>query len=200
MGSRRALFDEEHEAFRDSFATFVQRDAAPAESLAKVFAAAGRNGFLGMQVPDELGGAGVDDPRFGVVAVEEFLNAGMSGEGLAFATHVGVAIPVMLRHGSDEQRGRWLPAMASGDCVAGVVETPVRFSPLIGGGRLDGMATGVVNGASAGLLLVPADSRWGERLVVLVDPNAAGVRRSNGPAPLGMLGSGSCDVDRKSVV
>ncbi|MEO5672777.1 MAG: acyl-CoA dehydrogenase family protein, partial [Ramlibacter sp.] len=76
---RRSLFNEEHDAYRDSFRRFLAREVSPhylqwEEERAvprSVFEAAAAGGFLAMSVPAEYGGAGVDDFRFNVVLAEE---------------------------------------------------------------------------------------------------------------------------------
>ena len=85
----RTLFDDVHEQFRASFRTFVAKEITPhyleweAEGLAprELFAAAGANGFLGMAVPEEFGGGGVDDFRFNVVIAEELPGPASAGPG-----------------------------------------------------------------------------------------------------------------------
>src|SRR6476659_5342286 len=93
--ARRALYDDDHEDFRQSFRRFLANEVVPYfEQWEKdgivpreVFASAGANGFLGMQVPEEYGGAGVgDDFRFNAIIGEECCAAGVGG--------LGVAIPL----------------------------------------------------------------------------------------------------------
>lgn len=195
----RDLFEDEHDAFRESFATFVERDVIPGVADGKMFAAAGLNGFLGMQIPEEHGGSGVDDPRFAVVAAEELARQGLFGPAMAYVAHVGVAVPAVLACASAKQHARWLPGMAAGECVAAVAQAQVRFSPLLGGGRLDGVASCVINGASAGLLLVPAVSPSGEQVVAVLDPDSKGLRRDDGTPLLGMRDAGIADLQLDGV-
>ncbi|MVU80806.1 hypothetical protein GPX89_26575 [Nocardia sp. ET3-3] len=194
LATARRVFDDEHEAFRDSFAVFVKREVVPAPSAAAMFAAAGRNGFLGIQVPEELGGAAVPDPRFGLVGAEELARNGLLGLGLSFATHVGVAIPALLDDSTDEQQARWLPDLVSGERIAAVGGNTVRFSAQPGGGRLDGVVLGVVNAASAGLLLIPVAGPDGDPRVAVLDPRAPGVRICNEIEPMGLSDAGLFDI------
>src|SRR5688572_8138267 len=90
----RTLFEDEHEQFRQSFRTFIQREVAPHfaswEAAGVVsrdlFLAAGRAGFLGMQVPGGYGGGGTDDFRFNAVISEELMYGGYGGVLLCFST------------------------------------------------------------------------------------------------------------------
>ena len=72
---RRTLFTDDHELFRDCVRTFVEKEIAPhhvewdAAGIVprELFATAGAAGFLGMAVPEEYGGGGVDDFRYNLV-------------------------------------------------------------------------------------------------------------------------------------
>ena len=76
---------EEHELFRESFRQFLASEVVPHyDRLEKdgivpreIYRAAGENGFLGMEVPEEYGGGGVDDFRFNVVIGEEIGRTGV---------------------------------------------------------------------------------------------------------------------------
>lgn len=186
----RELFGEEHEAFREGFRAFVERDAV----RGGVFARAGENGFLGMQVPEEYGGGGADDPRFAVVAAEEFMRAGLTGLGLAYTTHTGVAIPLLTAWADADQQARWLPDLASGGRLAAVLGAPVRWTPSGDRLRLDGVVTGVVNGATADLVVVLARSESGEQRVAVVEATVEGLNRKPGPTLLGVDGADLADV------
>ena len=67
----RTIFEDEHEQFRASFRRWVEAEIVPHyldwESAGivprEVFAKAGEHGFLGMSIPEEYGGGGVDDFR-----------------------------------------------------------------------------------------------------------------------------------------
>ena len=101
---RRHLFDDEHEAFRDSFRRFLEKEVVPHHERwerdgivpREVFAAAGANGFLGMAVPEEYGGGGVDDFRFNVVIAEETARVGVTGFGLGISLHNDIVLPYFL--------------------------------------------------------------------------------------------------------
>ena len=104
--ARRALFEPEHEAFRESFRTFLEREvvAAPpttgsarASSRARCSPPPGAHGFLGMAVPEELGGAGVDDFRFNVVIGEEaHARRAWPASGSGITLHNDICLPYFL--------------------------------------------------------------------------------------------------------
>jgi alkylation response protein AidB-like acyl-CoA dehydrogenase len=127
----RTLFDDVHEQFRASFRTFVAKEMVPhyleweAAGIAprELFAAAGANGFLGMAIPEEHGGGGVDDFRFNVVIAEELARAGIGGAGLGLTLHNDITTPYFLTYCTPEQRDRWLPGIASGELITAVAMT-----------------------------------------------------------------------------
>jgi alkylation response protein AidB-like acyl-CoA dehydrogenase len=127
----RTLFDDVHEQFRASFRTFVAKEITPhylaweADGLAprELFAAAGASGFLGMAVPEEYGGGGVDDFRFNVVIAEELARAGIGGAGLGICLHNDITTPYFLSYCNDEQKARWLPGIASGELITAIAMT-----------------------------------------------------------------------------
>ena len=77
----------------------------------------GRLGFLGMTVPEELGGMGLDTVTY-LLALEEIAAADA-----AIAVSIGIqnAIPstMLARHGTPAQQQRWLKPMAGGELLAG---------------------------------------------------------------------------------
>ena len=83
---RRTLFDDEHDLFRDSVRRFIAAELAPRNDAWEragivdrdMFQSAGKHGFLGMAVPMEYGGGGVDDFRYNLVIGEEVQRAGIN--------------------------------------------------------------------------------------------------------------------------
>ncbi|WP_067671418.1 acyl-CoA dehydrogenase family protein [Nocardia miyunensis] len=189
-------FEAEHDEFRASFRTFVEREAAGGD----FFEQAGDYGFLGVQAPEEFGGGAVDDCRFAVVAAEELMRAGLTGAGLSFVTHVGVAIPWLLEHADADRQARSLPGLVSGKQLAAVAHSEVSAQQAPVGARLDGVLSAVVNAASASLLLVPVRGEDGASAVAIVDLDAAGASREIRPDVVGTRGAGLADIRLDGVV
>jgi alkylation response protein AidB-like acyl-CoA dehydrogenase len=128
---RRNLFEADHEAFREAVRAFFDREVVPhladweaAGIVAReLFTTAGKAGFLGMAIPEELGGGGVDDFRFNMVIGEEAIRAGAAAAGLGITLHNDVALPYFLRYCSEEQQRRWLPGIASGELITAIAMT-----------------------------------------------------------------------------
>ena len=115
---RRHLFEDEHDAFRESFRRFLEKEVVPHYAQwerdgivpREVFPAAGANGFLGMAVPEEYGGGGVDDFRFNVVIAEETARVGVTAFGLGRRpAQRHRACPTSCTCTDAEQKARWLP-------------------------------------------------------------------------------------------
>jgi alkylation response protein AidB-like acyl-CoA dehydrogenase len=125
---RRTLYDDDHEAFRASVRTFVDKEIAPhvdewsAAGITprELFTAAGRQGFLGMEVPEEYDGGGVSDFRFNAVLGEELLRVPDAGAGLGIALHNDICLPYFLGYCTEEQKRRWLPGIVSGELVTAI--------------------------------------------------------------------------------
>jgi alkylation response protein AidB-like acyl-CoA dehydrogenase len=169
----RTLFGPDHEAFRDSFRRFVEREIAPYHAAweeqgyvdREVWRRAGANGFLCMTMPEALGGAGADK-LYSVVQMEELALGGYSGIG--FGLHSEIVAPYLLHYGTPQQQARWLPRLAGGELVGAIaMSEPAAGSDLQavqstalrqadGSYRLNGSKTFITNGWHADLVIVVA--------------------------------------------
>ena len=110
MGSvvnyERTLFEPEHDLFRESYRAFLDRHVAPHhEQWEKdkivdrgVWLEAGKQGFLGMAVPEEYGGGGNPDFRYNVIVTEETTAGRYSGLGFGAAQRRRRAVPAAAGH------------------------------------------------------------------------------------------------------
>lgn len=123
------ILTSEHVMFQEAFRKFVEREVLPnhehweKEGMVSraVWRKAGELGFLGMAVPEEYGGLGVSDYRYNAIVVEELARANAWGPG--FGIHNDMVLPYLLKHGTPEQKSRWLPALVSGEAIAAVAMT-----------------------------------------------------------------------------
>ncbi|MBL8390090.1 MAG: acyl-CoA dehydrogenase family protein [Hydrogenophaga sp.] len=170
----RSLFNTDHEAFRDSFRRFVEKEVAPFHEAweeqgyvdREVWRSAGANGFLCMTMPEEYGGAGADR-LYSVAQMEEIARAGVSGIG--FGLHSEIVAPYILHYGTEEQKKKYLPLLAAGEMVGAIaMSEPAAGSDLQGvkstaiksadGSHyvLNGSKTFITNGWHADLVIVVA--------------------------------------------
>jgi long-chain-acyl-CoA dehydrogenase len=206
---QRTLFDAAHDDFRASFRRFVEKEMVPHHAEweeagimpHEVFAAAGEHGFLGMAVPAEYGGGGVDDFRFNLVVVEEVQRAGLGGAGLGLTLHNDICLPYFLRYCTDDQKARWLPGIASGELVTAVAMTEPGIGSDLGSMRtrairegdhyvVDGAKTFITNGINADLVITavktdPTQRHRGISLVV-VERGTPGFERGRNLDKIGL--------------
>lgn len=169
----RTLFEPEHDLFRESYRAFLERHAAPFRDEwekakivdREVWREAGKQGFLGMAVPEEYGGGGNADFRYNVVITEE--TAGGRHSGLGFTLQNDVIAPYLIELANEEQKQRWLPGFCSGELITAIAMTePGTGSDLQGikaravrdGDHyvLNGSKTFITNGIHADLVIVVA--------------------------------------------
>ncbi len=169
----RTLFSPDHESFRDSFRRFMEREIAPHHEAweeqgyvdRELWRKAGQNGFLCMTMPEEYGGAG-GDKLYSVAQMEELARGGFSGVG--FGLHSEIVAPYILHYGTEEQKQRYLPKLASGEMVGAIaMSEPAAGSDLQGirstamrqddgSYLLNGSKTFITNGWHADLVIVVA--------------------------------------------
>jgi acyl-CoA dehydrogenase len=169
----RSIFTSDHEAFRDAFRRFCAKEIAPHHEAWEeqgyvdrgVWDKAGANGFLCATMPEEYGGAGADK-LYSVVQMEELARGGWSGIG--FSLHSEIVAPYLLHYGTEEQKRRFLPRLASGEMVGAIaMSEPAAGSDLQGikatalkqadgSYLLNGSKTFITNGWHADLVVVVA--------------------------------------------
>jgi long-chain-acyl-CoA dehydrogenase len=125
---QRTLFEPEHDALRETWGAFLDREVAPAYDEwerarripRRVLKRIGELGFLGPAVPERFGGPGADDFRFNAVLDEEAALRGFTSVAMALSVHQDVALPYLLELGTDDQKERWLGGCTSGDLIAAI--------------------------------------------------------------------------------
>ena len=134
----RTLFSSDHEAFRDSFRKFIDKEIAPFHAdweeqgyvAREVWNKAGENGFLCMSMPEEFGGSDADK-LYSVIQMEEVSRAGCSGIG--FSLHSEIVAPYILHYGTPAQKAKYLPRLASGEMIGAIaMSEPAAGSDLQG--------------------------------------------------------------------
>ncbi|MCY4571938.1 MAG: acyl-CoA dehydrogenase family protein [Gemmatimonadetes bacterium] len=178
-----------------------------------VLARLGELGFLGMLVPERYGGLGLDLPTY-LVALEE-LARGDAALALTVAIQNGPVPAILLAHGTEAQKARWLPDLASGAKIAGFAlsEAQAGSDPSAmtttataeaDGWILNGAKRWVTNGASADLMLVFARTGEGDRGksatgAFMVDTESPGYRAGRREKTMGLRASETVSVDLKGV-
>lgn len=139
------------------------RDASEDAFDASIHRELGELGFLAMRVPERYDGLGLDLATY--LYVLEELAWGDAGVAVSVSVHNSLPVSILLRHGSEAQRERWLPRMASGEVLgafslseagAGTDAAALRTQATRadGGWVVNGEKMWVTNGASAGVVLM----------------------------------------------
>jgi alkylation response protein AidB-like acyl-CoA dehydrogenase len=213
---QRIIFGEDHHAFRASAKEFCDRSLVPRmEQFLEektidraVWLEAGKQGFLGLDVPEEYGGSSVGDYRFNAVFAEEVskVSASLSS---CFGIHYDCAAPYLVDLGTEEQKQRWLPKFSSGELVAAIGMTePSGGSDLAGlktsakkvdgGWVLNGSKTFITNGDMADLTVTAArtDPSKGAKGITLfaVEEGMDGFARGRKLDKVGQTESGTSEL------
>ncbi len=208
VGRAGLLAEEEIVIFEDSVAKFLDEHAPPSrvEKWRKagiveraMWREAGEAGFLCLAVPDAYGGAG-GDFRHEVVLMEQVARKDVSG--FAVSLHNAIVAPYILHYGSEKQKRKWLPKMASGEFIGAIaMSEPGAGSDLQGiktsarreGNHyvINGQKTFISNGQLADLVIVvaktdPAQGAKGTSLIVVETAQAEGFMRGRNLDKIGM--------------
>jgi alkylation response protein AidB-like acyl-CoA dehydrogenase len=164
-------YSEDHHAFRDMVRSYFQSDLAPQredwEAVGgpprEFWRRAGDLGLLGLQVPEQYGGAGQSSFLFNAIVTEESQAAFLALGGLR--VHTDICMPYFLEYANPEQSARWLPKLTTGEFVAAIAMTEpgagsdlrsinTKAERVDGGYLVNGAKTFISNGASADLIII----------------------------------------------
>jgi acyl-CoA dehydrogenase len=194
------LLEEQARRFIDSeFTPHIERWHEEGMYERKVWTQAGEAGLLCASMPEEYGGAG------GSFAHEAVINRELSLSGFdSFGAplHSGIVAPYILHYGTEEQKKRWLPKLATGELIGAIAMTePGTGSDLQGvrttakksgnGYVLNGSKTFITNGQHANLVIVvaktdPKEKAKGISLMVVETNDASGFRRGRKLKKMGL--------------
>jgi acyl-CoA dehydrogenase len=200
MSEDLVLLEEQARRFiGDEFAPHIDRWHGAGIYEREVWTKAGEAGLLCASMPEEYGGAG------GTFAHEAVINRELSLAGFdtfGAPLHSGIVAPYILHYGTEEQKKRWLPKLATGELVGAIAMTePGTGSDLQGvrtkaeksgnGYVLNGSKTFITNGQHANLVVVvaktdPKAGAKGVSLMVVETDDAPGFRRGRKLKKLGM--------------
>jgi short-chain 2-methylacyl-CoA dehydrogenase len=201
---------DEHALFRSTVREFAEGSIAPvAEQLdreerfpVELVREAAELGLMGIPIPAEWGGTGSDTLAY-AIAVEELGRVDQSFA-ITVAAHTSLGTMPILSFGSDEQRGRWLPELASGAKLAafgltepgagsdaGATRTGARLED--GEWVIDGSKMFITNAGTEISAVVTITARTGEDEIsnIVVENGTPGYTQS---APLRKMGWRSSDT------
>lgn len=208
MSEAVQLDSAEKELFRDNLRKFLDKEIEPHyESWEKagiwpreVWNLFGENGFLCVDMPSEYGGY---DTTFelSAVVVEELSRCGYGALASGVSVHSDIVAPYILHLGTEDQKQRWLPKMATGECVGAIgMSEPVagsdlqsmRTSALKDGDDyiINGQKTFITNGQHADVIVLSTktDPSQGAKGMTLftVDCHLPGFQRGRNLEKMGL--------------
>lgn len=215
---RSPWIDDELEMLQDQAARFIRTELAPHREQWERDGRVGRAGWrkaaeaglLCASIPTEYGGGGGTFAHEAVIQ-QELSRAGLGGSlGTGNAIHSAIVAHYILAYGSEEQKRRWLPAMARADRIAAIAMTEpgagsdlqnvrTRATAVQGGWLLSGAKTFISNGQEADLIVVvartaDAPGAKGVSLLVVEVDNAEGFRRGRNLEKIGMHGQDTSEL------
>jgi alkylation response protein AidB-like acyl-CoA dehydrogenase len=213
--TRPAWSDDDVEAFRDLAHSFLAKECAPNEERwgeqqhidREVWNKAGELGLLCPSIPTEYGGGGGTFALEAALAEEQTRTLAPS---LGTSVHSTIVAHYLNNYGTEEQKGRWLPKMATGELVGAIAMTEpgtgsdlqnVKSKAIKQGDEyvIDGSKTFITNGLLADLVIVvaktdPENAAKGISLVVVETDGAAGFARGRVLKKIGQHGQDTAEL------
>jgi acyl-CoA dehydrogenase len=207
--------DEDLTAFRELARSFCEKELTPHQERwaeakqvdRELWTKAGEVGLLCLSIPEEYGGGGGTFAHEAVLLQEQ---ARSGDDAWGIPVHNGIVAHYVLAYGTEEQKRRWLPKLASGELVGAIAMTePGTGSDLqsittkaIRTGDtyvVNGAKTFITNGYQAGLIIVaaktnPAEKAAGVSLVVVETEGAEGFRRGRVLDKVGLKGQDTAEL------
>lgn len=208
---------EEQRAIRAAIEAFVAQEVAPRREAVEakdyathreLLARLGRDGYLGIDVPEAWGGAGLD--RVTSVVVTEALAAADSFA-VTYSAHTGIGTLPLVFFGTDDQRRRYLPGLVAGTIVGAYALTEPsagsdargirsRATPQPDGGFvIDGSKQFITNAGFADLFTLYAKVEGEAFTAFLVERNSPGLRVGPEEHKLGVHGASTCSLSLEGV-
>ena len=217
---KRTVFNEDHEAFRDTVRDFIAKEVAPVHHEwedaghppRSFYNRLGELGILGIQAPEEYGGGGESSIKYNVVVAEEAAAAGVTFG--SYSVHSNLILPYLLQHATDEQKQRWLPGFCSGDLMFAIamtepgtgsdlanIATTAKLSADGSHYVVNGAKTFITGGALADRILVVcrttpynADDRRGGLSILVVDTTSEGFSVGRKLKKIGLKASDTAEL------
>ncbi len=210
----RTLYESEHEMFRRTVRQFIANEVLPEYAKWEeagitpraIWRRAGEIGILGTSIPAEYGGAG-GGFLYDAIVMEELGYWAIGAP--SWDLHSYIVAPYVVEFGTDEQKGQWLPGMASGEVIASIGMTEPDSGSDLKGMRtsarrdgdhyvINGSKTFITNGINGDLIVlaaktVPEQGAKGVSLF-LVDTATPGYRKGRNLHKIGNKGQDTAQL------
>ncbi len=216
MSLLEKIYTEEHVIFRESLGKYLEKNVTPfadeweAKGIVpkQAWKDFGTQGFLCPWLPEEYGGSGVGF-EYSVIIVEEMGKTNQAG--LVTLLHSDIIVPYIFSFGSEDQKKRWLPACASGDCITAIAMTEpeagsdlaaLRTTALRDGDSfvINGAKTFISNGINCDLVIVAArtdpkaDPPYTGVSLLLVEDGTPGFKKGKKLDKIGMKSQDTAEM------
>lgn len=214
MVHRSAWMDKDLDALADLARRFFEKECAPHEARwarqqhvdRDVWNKAGELGLLCLSVPEEYGGGGGTFAHDATVTIEQIRALAPSFGGML---HSGIIAHYINGYGTEQQKRRWLPPMASGEIITAVAMTEpgtgsdlqsVKTKAVTDGEEyiITGAKTFISNGQLADLVVVVAKTSEGRGAdsvsLIAVETTRPGFRRGRNLEKIGQHGQDTCEL------
>ncbi|WP_375427759.1 acyl-CoA dehydrogenase family protein [uncultured Sphingomonas sp.] len=211
----RFACNDEHEAFRQTVRTFLQKEGVPKVDewerdrlVPEAFwQAAGAIGRLCPTVPGEYCGLGIDFGHNAIVDEEMSYNGVPAG----FSLRSDIVADYIAHYGSEEQKAEWLPRMVSGETITAIAMTEpgtgsdlqaIRTTAKKDGNHyvINGSKTYITNGQNTDLTPVVAKTdpdakpAWRGMSIILVESDREGSRKGRKLDKIGQDAAGTSEL------
>lgn len=211
----RNLFNEEHDAFRETVRKFYEKEVVPNTEKYEqqqhvdrdLWNKAGALGLLCCTMPEQYGGSGVDR-LYSMILIEEQAYAMDSATG--FSLHSDIVANYINNFGNEEQKLKWIPKMASGETVTAIAMTEpgtgsdlqaVRTSAVADGDDyvINGSKIFITNGYLCDMAIVVCKTGDAEKgsanlSLFIVEADRAGFSKGKPLHKIGMKGQDTCEL------
>ncbi|MGR3781660.1 MAG: acyl-CoA dehydrogenase family protein [Albimonas sp.] len=213
---RFSWMDDELDMLSDAMRGFVEKEMNPHEARWQAqghvdrdfWLKAGEVGMLCASIPEEYGGHGGDFRHEAAITYAQYSGRGHSSFGLG--VHAQICAWYILEFGTEDQKKRWLPKMATGELVCAIAMTEpgagsdlqaIRTRARMDGNAyvVDGAKTYISNGQQADLVITavktdPSQGAKGVSLMVVETADAPGFRRGRNLDKLGLKGQDTSEL------
>ena len=208
----RPVFREDHEQFREQARRFIDKEIVPhlhewehAGIVPKdIWHKAGEVGLLCSTVPEEYGGSG-GDRGHSAVMIEEL--ARVNATAIGFTTHSEIVAPYIVAYGTEEQKHRWLPRMASGELIGVIAMSEPGIGSDLRSMRttarregndyiVNGQKTFITNGGNAGLMVTATklDPQAKDLTLICVEEDRPGFSKGKLLEKIGLKGQDTSEL------
>ncbi len=205
-------FTEEQRMFAKTAEDFVRNEVLPKSDeiekknydvLVSLFKQAGELGLLGAEVPEEYGGLGLD--KISAMLIAEKLSSGQGSFATTVAAHTGIGTLPIVYFGTEEQKQKYLPGLATGEKIAAYALTEtnagsdamnIKTKAVLDGDYwvLNGSKQFITNAGFADVFIVYAKVDGEKHAAFIVEKGFEGFSVGPEEHKMGIVGSSTCPL------